>query len=45
MPVMVLLTVTHTVIGAILFAFSILIVLMCFRIVPRRGTVARQVAV
>ncbi len=39
MPVMVLLTVTHTVIGAILFAFSILIVLMCFRIVPRRGTV------
>jgi cytochrome c oxidase assembly protein subunit 15 len=49
MPVMVLLTVTHTVIGAILFAFSIVIVLMCFRIVPRRGavaaTAARQVAV
>jgi heme a synthase len=48
MPVMVLLTVTHTVIGAILFAFSILIVLLCFRIVPRRGTVtstSRQVTV
>jgi cytochrome c oxidase assembly protein subunit 15 len=35
MPVMVLLTVIHTVIGAILFAFSILIVLMCYRLVPR----------
>jgi heme a synthase len=49
MPVMVWLTVTHTVVGAILFAFSILVVLLCFRIVPRRGTLAatasRQVAV
>jgi len=35
MPVMVLLTVTHTVVGALLFAFSVLIVLMCYRIVPR----------
>jgi cytochrome c oxidase assembly protein subunit 15 len=49
MPVMVWLTVTHTVVGAILFAFSILVVLLCFRIVPRRGTLgataSRQVAV
>ncbi|HEX3121053.1 MAG TPA: COX15/CtaA family protein [Candidatus Acidoferrum sp.] len=49
MPVMIWLTVTHTVVGAILFAFSILVVLMTFRLVPRRGTVAahepRQVAV
>jgi cytochrome c oxidase assembly protein subunit 15 len=35
MPVMVLLTVTHTVVGALLFAFSVLVVLMCYRIVPR----------
>jgi heme A synthase len=40
MPVMVSLTVIHTVVGAILFAFSILIVLMCFRLVPRGGEVA-----
>jgi heme A synthase len=39
-PVMVLLTVTHTVVGALLFAFSVLIVLICYRIVPR----GRQVA-
>jgi hypothetical protein len=49
MPIMIWLTVIHTVVGAILFAFSILIVLMAFRLVPRRGTVAarepRQVAV
>jgi heme a synthase len=44
----VLLTVTHTVLGALLFAFSILVVLLCFRLVPRRGEVVatspRQVA-
>ena len=34
-PVMVLLTVTHTVVGALLFAFSVLVVLVCYRIVPR----------
>jgi heme a synthase len=49
MPVMVTLTVIHTVVGAILFAFSILIVLLCFRLVPRHGEVAatsaRQVSV
>jgi heme a synthase len=49
MPVMVLLTVIHTVVGAILFAFSILIVLLCYRLVPRAGNVtatsARQVSV
>lgn len=40
MPVMVWLTVTHTVVGAILFAFSVLVVLMCYRLVPRNGEVA-----
>jgi cytochrome c oxidase assembly protein subunit 15 len=49
MPIMVLLTVIHTVVGAILFAFSVLIVLLCFRVVPRRGeftaTSARQVSI
>jgi cytochrome c oxidase assembly protein subunit 15 len=32
----VILTVIHTVVGALLFAFSILVVLLCFRLVPRR---------
>jgi cytochrome c oxidase assembly protein subunit 15 len=49
MPVMVLLTVIHTVIGAILFAFSVLIVLLCYRLVPRRReaavTAPRQVTI
>jgi cytochrome c oxidase assembly protein subunit 15 len=40
MPVMVLLTVMHTVVGALLFAFSVLIVLICYRIVPRGREVA-----
>jgi heme A synthase len=40
MPVMVTLTVIHTVVGAILFAFSVLLVLMCYRLVPRSGEVA-----
>jgi cytochrome c oxidase assembly protein subunit 15 len=44
MPVMVLLTVIHTVVGALLFAFSIFIVLICFRIIPRRGEVAEAAA-
>lgn len=43
------LTVTHTVVGALLFALSVLIVLICFRLVPRGGEEAavapRQVAV
>jgi len=47
MPVMVTLTVIHTVVGAILFAFSVLIVLMCYRLVPRgrevAATASRQV--
>jgi cytochrome c oxidase assembly protein subunit 15 len=34
-PTMILLTVIHTVVGAILFAFSILVVLICYRLVPR----------
>ena len=33
-------TVTHTVVGALLFAFSVLIALICFRLVPRRGELA-----
>jgi cytochrome c oxidase assembly protein subunit 15 len=40
MPVMVVLTVVHTVFGALVFATAILVVLMCYRLVPRRGTVA-----
>src|SRR5215467_4437016 len=40
MAVMVTFTVIHTVVGAILFAFSVLVVLMCYRLVPRRGEVA-----
>jgi heme a synthase len=40
MPVMVILTVAHTVFGALVFASSILVVLLCYRLVPRRGTVA-----
>jgi len=39
MPVMVILTVVHTVFGALVFASSILVVLMCYRLVQRRGTV------
>jgi cytochrome c oxidase assembly protein subunit 15 len=49
MPVMVTLTVIHTVVGAILFAFSVLVVLMCYRLIPRRREVAaaapRQVTI
>jgi cytochrome c oxidase assembly protein subunit 15 len=40
MPVMVVLTVAHTVFGALVFASSILVVLLCYRLVPRRRTVA-----
>ena len=47
MPVMVILTVVHTVVGAILFALSILIVLLCYRLIPRGkevgATAPRQV--
>jgi cytochrome c oxidase assembly protein subunit 15 len=49
MPVMVTLTVIHTVVGALLFALSVVVVLICYRIVPRSREVAaaaqRQVAV
>ena|SRR5438093_1378764 len=48
-PVMVTLTVIHTVVGAILFAFSILVVLLCYRLVPHGREVAaaepRQVTI
>jgi heme a synthase len=40
MPVMVWLTVIHTVVGAILFAFSVLIVLICYRLIPASREVA-----
>jgi cytochrome c oxidase assembly protein subunit 15 len=40
MPVMVALTVTHTVVGALLFALSVVVVLICYRLVPRRREVA-----
>ena len=36
MPLMVTLTVLHTVVGALLFAVSVLLVLLCYRLVPRR---------
>ena len=36
MPLMVTLTVLHTVVGALLFGVSILIALLCYRLVPRR---------
>jgi heme a synthase len=39
MPVMVWLTVIHTVVGALLFAFSVLVVLICYRIVPKGRSV------
>jgi heme a synthase len=49
MPVMVTLTVIHTVVGAILFAFSVLVGLMCYRVVPRGREVSaaapRQVTI
>jgi cytochrome c oxidase assembly protein subunit 15 len=40
MPVMVVLTVTHTVVGALLFAVSILTILLCYRLVSRQREVA-----
>jgi cytochrome c oxidase assembly protein subunit 15 len=49
MPVMITLTVVHTVVGALLFALSVIVVLVCYRLVSRRREVAaaapRQVAV
>src|ERR1700674_4444736 len=40
MPVMVTFTVIHTVVGALLFALSVVVVLICYRLVPRRREVA-----
>src|SRR2546423_2991574 len=40
MPVMVTLTVIHTVVGALLFALSVAVVLICYRLVPRSREVA-----
>ena len=39
MPLMITLTVLHTVVGALLFAVSILVVLLCYRLIPRRREV------
>jgi cytochrome c oxidase assembly protein subunit 15 len=36
MPLTIALTVTHTVIGALVFAVAIVILLLCYRVVPRR---------
>jgi heme a synthase len=36
MPVMVTLTVAHTVVGALLFALAVGVVLVCYRLVPRK---------
>jgi heme a synthase len=39
MPVMVTLTVIHTVVGALLFALAVGVVLVCYRLVPRKREV------
>ncbi len=39
MPVMIAFTVVHTVVGAFLFATSIITVLLCYRLVPRKREV------
>jgi heme A synthase len=39
MPAMVTLTVTHTVVGALLFAVAIVTILFVYRLVPRKGEV------
>jgi heme a synthase len=47
LPVMVAFTVIHTVLGALLFAFSVFVVLLCYRLVPRTREAAaaqREVA-
>ena len=44
MPIMVTLTVLHTVVGALLFGVSVLLVLFCYRLVPRHREVARHLA-
>jgi cytochrome c oxidase assembly protein subunit 15 len=36
MPIMVTLTVVHTVVGALLFALAVGVVLICYRLVPRK---------
>ena len=43
-PLMVWLTVVHTVVGAILFEFSVLVVLLCYRLVSRGQDVAATAA-
>jgi len=40
MPLTIALTVTHTVVGALVFAVSVVIVLLCYRVVPRRRELA-----
>lgn len=43
MPVMVLFTVLHTVVGALLFAVAVIAALLCHRLVPRGRAVAAEV--
>jgi heme a synthase len=38
-PLMIVLTVAHTVVGALVFAASVVILLLCYRVVPRRREV------
>jgi cytochrome c oxidase assembly protein subunit 15 len=37
MPVMVMLTVAHTVVGALMFACAVVVALLCYRLVRKRG--------
>jgi heme a synthase len=39
MPLMVLATVIHTVVGALLFAISVIVLLLCYRLIPRKREV------
>ena len=49
MPSMVAFTVLHTVVGALLFGISVLLVLLCYRLIPRHreapATSQRPVAI
>jgi uncharacterized BrkB/YihY/UPF0761 family membrane protein len=42
-PLMIVLTVAHTVVGALVFAAAVVILLLCYRVVPR-GREVRAVA-
>ena len=42
MPLMIVVTVAHTVVGALLLAASVVILLLCYRVVPRRREVRAE---